>query len=32
MRRPFSSVEEMDAVIVDNWNRVVNPDDTVLSV
>lgn len=28
-RRPFSSVEEMDAVMVDNWNRVVNPDDTV---
>ncbi len=27
--RPFSSVEEMDATIIENWNRVVGPRDTV---
>lgn len=27
--RPFSSVEEMDAVLIENWNKVVRPQDTV---
>ena len=27
--RPFASVEEMDSVLIDNWNSVVGPDDTV---
>lgn len=27
--RPFSSVEEMNRVIVNNWNKVVKKDDTV---
>ena len=27
--RPFESVEEMDKALIDNWNTVVNPDDTV---
>lgn len=27
--RPFSSTEEMDEAMVANWNRVVNPKDTV---
>lgn len=27
--RPFSSVEEMNEVLVDNWNRVVRPMDKV---
>ena len=27
--RPFSSTEEMDETLVDNWNRVVHPKDTV---
>lgn len=27
--RPFSSVEEMDRILVENWNSVVNEDDTV---
>lgn len=30
--RPFSSVEEMDYALVDRWNRVVQPDDTVWHV
>lgn len=28
-RRPFKSVEEMDTVMVENWNRLVGPWDTV---
>lgn len=28
--RPFSSVEEMDAELVDRWNNTVGPDDVVL--
>lgn len=27
--RPFDSVEEMNEAIIDNWNSVVGPDDTV---
>ena len=27
--RPFSSVEEMDSVMIDRWNSVVRPKDTV---
>jgi calcineurin-like phosphoesterase family protein len=27
--RPFASAPEMDAVLVERWNRVVRPDDTV---
>ena len=27
--RPFTSTEEMDETMVDNWNRVVRPKDTV---
>jgi calcineurin-like phosphoesterase family protein len=27
--RPFSSVDEMNAVIIKNWNSVINPDDIV---
>lgn len=29
-RRPFSSVIEMDAVLMDNWNFTVRPDDEVI--
>lgn len=28
-QRPFSSVEEMDAALIENWNQVVSPEDTV---
>lgn len=28
--RPFGSVEEMNETIIDNWNAVVGPDDTVM--
>ena len=28
-RRPCNSVEEMDRLMVSNWNSVVNQDDTV---
>lgn len=28
-RRPFSSIEQMDAVLIDNWNRKVKKNDTV---
>ena len=28
-KRPFSSVEEMNQGLIDNWNSVVCPDDTV---
>ena len=28
--RPFTSVEEMDETIVDNWNNVVRPNDKVI--
>lgn len=27
--RPFSSVEEMNEALINNWNKVVNPGDTV---
>lgn len=27
--RPFVDVDEMDAALIDNWNRAVAPDDTV---
>lgn len=27
--RPFSSIEEHDQVLIDNWNSVVGPEDTV---
>lgn len=27
--RPFSSVEEMTEVLVENWNSVVGPTDTI---
>lgn len=27
--RPFKTVEEMNVALVENWNRVVNPDDLV---
>lgn len=28
--RPFTSIDEMDATLISNWNSVVKPDDTVL--
>lgn len=28
-KRPFSSTEEMDRVLIKNWNRVVGPHDSV---
>lgn len=28
--RPFSSVEEMDDVLIQNWNKTVRPSDTVI--
>lgn len=28
-KRPFSSVEEMDKVLIDNWNKVVGPNDYI---
>jgi len=27
--RPFESVEQMDRILIDNWNAVVRPQDTV---
>lgn len=30
--RPFADVEEMNTVMVNNWNSVVSPDDTVFHV
>ena len=31
-KRPFKTVREMDRVMEENWNRVIGPDDTVISV
>lgn len=31
-QRPFSSKEEMDEAIIDNWNKVVKPTDTVFNL
>jgi len=28
-KRPFHNVNEMDAIIINNWNAIVHPDDTV---
>ena len=28
-KRPFSSIEEHDKVLIDNWNSVIDPEDTV---
>lgn len=28
--RPFNTIEEMDDVLISNWNTTVSPDDTVL--
>ena len=28
-KRPFSSIEEMNESLLDNWNKVVKPNDTV---
>lgn len=28
--RPFDTVEEMNTTLVEQWNRVINPDDSVL--
>ena len=28
-KRPFSSVEEMNTTLLENWNKVVKPDDVV---
>lgn len=27
--RPFSTVQEMDTVLIDNWNRLVKPEDEI---
>ena len=27
--RPFATIEEMDATLIDNWNRVVTEEDHV---
>ena len=27
--RPFASVEEMDEVLIENWNYVIRPKDTI---
>lgn len=30
--RPFATVEEMDRVLIDNWNKVVGKDDTIYNL
>ena len=29
-KRPFESVEEMDEILIERWNRVITPKDTVI--
>lgn len=28
--RPFTSVQEMDSVLIENWNKTIKPSDTVI--
>jgi len=30
--RPFSDIDEMNSTLIDNWNRVVNYDDTIFHI
>lgn len=29
-KRPFTSVEEMDSVLIENWNKTVKPNDMII--